>query len=120
MRWDTAKAAGSLRAPWRAYLVAVVAGVAAVGVAAALQPLIDEPTYVPLVAATAIAAWYGGPAAGLLSVAVGWLLAFFLVAPPRESVSIEHNEFVRWLVALAVGLLVVWFAWLARRSPDRP
>ena len=45
----------------------VLAGVA-VGLSGALMPLTDEPTYVPLVGAAALAAWYGGLGPAVLTI----------------------------------------------------
>jgi GAF domain-containing protein/anti-sigma regulatory factor (Ser/Thr protein kinase) len=115
VRWTTASA-GSLRAPWGAYAVAALAAAAALGLSAVLLPATDEPTYVPLVGAAALSAWYGGLGPGLVTVALAWPLAFFFVAPPRGSADIESGELASWLVALAVAVAIVWLAWLLRRS----
>src|SRR5262245_64360780 len=82
VRGFRASAASSLRTTWWIYVLAAAAAAAAVGVVAALLPLTDDPTYVPVIAATALVAWYGGVGPGLLSVAIGFALAYALVGPP--------------------------------------
>jgi GAF domain-containing protein/anti-sigma regulatory factor (Ser/Thr protein kinase) len=97
----------------------VLLAVVSVGVSAALLPLTDEPTYVPLVGAAAVAGWYAGVAAGLVVVAVAWPLALLAIAPPRGSFSADGDELSRMLVALAVALVILWLTWAIDRLRRR-
>ncbi|MEX2613146.1 MAG: GAF domain-containing protein, partial [Gaiellaceae bacterium] len=80
----------------------------------------EDPPYAVAVGAVAVAVWYGGFGPGLLSVAIGWPLAF--VAFVGESGSLDagtDEEQLRWVTALVVGLAVVWVSAVMRRGQER-
>jgi GAF domain-containing protein/anti-sigma regulatory factor (Ser/Thr protein kinase) len=97
----------------------VAAALAAIGLSGLLilADVVDTATYAPLVGAAAITAWYGGLGPALVSLALGWLAALFVLTEPHFSLTgLEGEEVVRWLVALVVALLVVWASFMTQRG----
>jgi GAF domain-containing protein/anti-sigma regulatory factor (Ser/Thr protein kinase) len=102
---------------WTPYVVAVALAVGALGTSRALAELTDRPIYAVLVAAVAISLWQGGLGPGLVTLAVNWSLAPFVV---------EANETFRdreaswtWSLTLASALAIVWVAVAMRRGQQR-
>lgn len=109
-------------ASWRAYGVAVLVSLAAIGLSGLLLAvdLADEASFAPLVGAAAVTAWYGGLGPALASVAVGWAGALYALTGTRFTFTgISRDELVGWLVALLVALLVVWASSAAQRGQRR-
>ena len=106
--------------PWRAYGLAVLATLVALGMVAALLPLTDQATYAPLLGAVVVAVWYGGLGPGLVSIALGWAFSYWALVRPRFSLDVAStDEFVRWLVPLVVALLIVSISWAMQRGLRR-
>lgn len=102
------------------YLFAVVSALVALGATVLLAPLTgDSPNYVLLVGAVAATVWYGGFGAAVATIVVGWGLALS-VALGSELLTLEtEDDLARWLVALGVGVSVVWVSYLMRRGHQR-
>lgn len=101
----------------RAYPLALFLVCVALVVSLVLLVWADVATLVPLVGAVAVAASYGGVGPSLAATAVGWSVAWFALMPPRYSLRMPATgEFLRWLIALGVALVVVWLTWLMRRT----
>jgi serine phosphatase RsbU (regulator of sigma subunit)/anti-sigma regulatory factor (Ser/Thr protein kinase)/uncharacterized protein YigA (DUF484 family) len=102
------------------YGTAALLACAAVGLVALLLPLTDRASFAPLVGAVAISVWLGGLGPGLLTVAIAWGAALFLLADPNYRLSFSgSDEAARWAVALVVALLVTWVAWVMQRGRKR-
>jgi PAS domain-containing protein len=98
--------------------LAVIA--AAVGVAAALRPLVDQGGFVVLVAGVAVALWLAGIGPAVVAAAAGTLGAWLFLFEPYVSPRIEDGDDVGRLVLLvAVFALVIGVGWLLLRSRDR-
>ena len=110
------------RARGRITAIAVggLVGVAGVVVAALCLSVSDQVTYAPLVGAVAVAVWAAGGVGGIASVVTGWLVAAWALTPPRASFEFQsREEFVRWAVALAVGVVVAAVGAGMRRGHER-
>jgi K+-sensing histidine kinase KdpD len=89
----------------RGVIAAVALGFAigAVGVliAEALNGLIDQVLYAPLLAAVAVAVWVAGRPGVIAALISGWALFAYAIIPPRMSASItSRDEFVGWLTSV--------------------
>ena len=101
------------------FLVAFVLMGLGLGASYLLQRTGSE-TYALMVAAAAISSWYGGTLPSLLSTAVGWGAAWYLLAGDEWSWSPpSRDELVRWLVPLVASLVVIWVSWALRRIGTR-
>lgn len=71
------------------YLVAIAATLTVLLLRLLLSPVIGDAAYFfPFVIAVTLSAWYGGLKPGLLSTALGSVLALFFFAPPLCSLRI--------------------------------
>lgn len=106
MKSETPRSAGSRPwqlKPWLAYLVAVLATAATLGLRLALDaPLGGRPTLVLFTLPIMLSAYLGGLRAGLLATVLSYLGASYYLLPPLHSFRDESVE--RWqqfFVALA-------------------
>jgi signal transduction histidine kinase len=90
------------------YAVAITVSLAAWGLTVGLAPALGGPNYLPFAAAVAIATWYGGASAGLVTSALSIVAIDFSFLPPTSAVELTHSEelldiamFV--VVAVAIG-----------------
>jgi serine phosphatase RsbU (regulator of sigma subunit)/anti-sigma regulatory factor (Ser/Thr protein kinase) len=85
-----------------------------------LFPVVDVPLYSILVGAVAVAVWYGGFGPGVLTIAIGWSIAPFLLRAEGESAGFDdREEFLTWAAPLVVALVVVWVSVAMRRGQER-
>jgi K+-sensing histidine kinase KdpD len=99
------------------YGTAAVLACASVAAVAALLPLTERATFTPMIGVVAVVVWYGGLGPGLLTIAIGWVGALFLLTEPRYSFTpSDRDEATRWAVSLAVALGITWVAWILRRG----
>ena len=104
----------------RRYGVAVASALGALVGARLIVPYADAPVYSLLVGAVAVSVWYGGLGPGLVTLAIAWAVGpFLLVAAGAPSGFHSHDDLLRWLVPLAVAVLVVWIYVLMRRLQQR-
>ncbi len=96
----------------RRYVLAFVSVLVAFAVRYALEPLLGEE--LPLmffVAASLIAAWYGGAVTGIIALLLGLFLAehFFVSGknPLRVHLSAESLQYVRYLFIASVGIILI-------------
>jgi serine phosphatase RsbU (regulator of sigma subunit)/anti-sigma regulatory factor (Ser/Thr protein kinase)/transcriptional regulator with GAF, ATPase, and Fis domain len=102
------------------YGVALVATAAGCLIATVLLEVSSDPIYAPLAGAVLLSAWYGGVGPAALSLAVGWTAALGLFVEPRgEFTSADTDDMTRWVVNLAVGVLIVVFAGAQRLGRRR-
>ncbi len=79
----------------------------------------NEPVYAFLVAAVAISVWYGGAGSGLITLAIGWLLAPFVLYPEQSFSLRDGDDLDRWGLSLVAALVVVWVSIVMRRGQQR-
>jgi serine phosphatase RsbU (regulator of sigma subunit)/anti-sigma regulatory factor (Ser/Thr protein kinase) len=79
----------------------------------------NEPVYAFLVGAVAISVWYGGAPSGLITLAIGWSLAPFVLYPDRTFSFREPDDLDRWALSLVAALAVVWVSLVMRRGQTR-
>jgi serine phosphatase RsbU (regulator of sigma subunit)/transcriptional regulator with GAF, ATPase, and Fis domain/anti-sigma regulatory factor (Ser/Thr protein kinase) len=92
------------------------AGLAIAG-SAALLPLTDEATYAPLVGMAAVVTYAAGLGSALAAVSTAWLITWVAITSSAEPWRIgDRQDFIRWLVALAIALVVVWLVWVVQRA----
>ena len=85
-----------------------------------LEGPVEGPIYALLVGAVAVAIWYGGFGPGLLTVAVGWSLAYVAFVGERAEVDTgTEDDLLRWSTAGVIGLAVVWVSAALRRGRER-
>jgi PAS domain S-box-containing protein len=110
-----------LRARVSAYLVAVTAVAAAVGLRAALAPLLgDNAPLMLLLLAPTIAAFHGGFGPGLFATLVAAPLGtYWFVAPYDSLVPPTPAEWVRVSVFVGMGALISWVVHARRRALGR-
>ncbi|MDR7094637.1 PAS domain S-box protein [Hydrogenophaga laconesensis] len=82
---------------WLRHGVAVLLTLLAVGVRLAVAPPEAGGRFITLTLATALSALYGGFLAGMLSMALGMLLANILMVPPYGSLSFANPTATFWL-----------------------
>ena len=71
------------------YLVAIAATLTVLLLRLLLSPLLGDSAYFfPFVIAATVSAWYGGLNPGLLSTAMGSVIAVFFFVPPHYSLKI--------------------------------
>lgn len=107
--------------PWRQrYGLALLATAAASLLALSLLAVSDSPIYAPLVGAVAVSAWLGGVGPAALSLAVGWLLAIWILVAPRGDFEIgSADDMTRWALNLVVAALIVVIAGALRLGRRR-
>ena len=114
------EAGPALRSFGRRYGVAVVSALVALLAARLLVPIAYAPVYSLLVGSVAVSVWYGGLGPGFVTLAIDWAVGpFLLVASGAPSGFHSRDDLLRWLVPLAVALLVVWIYFLMRRLQQR-
>jgi len=114
------EASPRLRSFGRRYGVAVVAALVALIGARLLVPIAYAPVYSLLVGSVAVSVWYGGLGPGFVTLAIDWAVGpFLLVASGAPSGFHSKDDLLRWVVPLAVALLVVWIYFLMRRLQQR-
>jgi serine phosphatase RsbU (regulator of sigma subunit)/anti-sigma regulatory factor (Ser/Thr protein kinase) len=104
------------------YLVALAAATAGILVTVALYQsnLSEQPIYAPLLAAVALASWYGGFAPSALVVVLGWSAALLMLAAPGEEVAFSNtDDQLRWLINLVVALVLAAIGGLLRVREER-
>jgi serine phosphatase RsbU (regulator of sigma subunit)/anti-sigma regulatory factor (Ser/Thr protein kinase) len=109
------------RSTRKRYGVAVLA--AAIGVSGdlLLSTVLDgTPLYAVLVGAVVLSVAYGGLGPGIVTLALAWTGALWLLEPPRGELAIEDgSEWVRWGAALAIAAFLLAFMVLLRRERER-
>jgi serine phosphatase RsbU (regulator of sigma subunit)/anti-sigma regulatory factor (Ser/Thr protein kinase) len=104
----------------RRYGVAVLCALCSLLAARLIVPYANAPVYSLLVGSVAVSVWYGGLGPGFLTLAIDWAVGpFLLVASGAPSGFHSRDDLLRWLVPLAVALLVVWIYFLMRRLQQR-
>jgi signal transduction histidine kinase len=96
----------------RRYGVAVLCVLVAFAIRYWLSPVLgEELPFMLFLAASLIAAWYGGAVAGIVALLLGLLLAshFFLPLknPPRMPYSEELLQFIRYLFTASLGIVLI-------------
>jgi PAS domain S-box-containing protein len=99
---------GSARNSWAGFFIAILLVVLAVLVTKAL-PFKESTTYVLLVFAVTLSAWYGGFSSGFLALVLATILSNFVLIPPPFSFS-ENDDLLRTLVFVTMSLIVSWWA----------
>ena len=104
-----------------AAVTGAVIGALGVLVAALVLEASDDIGYAPLVGAVAIAVWTAGAIGGVAAILCAWVLAIWALTLPHElSLRIESRaDFVRWAVALVVGIVVAGVGLGMRRRIER-
>lgn len=103
----------------RRYAVAVVCILVAFGIRYAFTPILgEELPFMLFIAAALVAAWYGGAAAGIVSLLLGLLLAdHFFLSRSRVDMS-EPQEilhFVRYFFTASLGIVLIEVLHRSRR-----
>ncbi len=110
-RWSGASGREALRAVARNLGVALLASLAALGVAFLLDPWLHQGVFVLFLGAVTLSAWYGGLGSGLLATAGGALaFSYFLTDPVHGQVTPGRGSAgvaVFVLVSLLITLLYV-------------
>jgi len=97
--------------------VAAALAVLAVAIGRFFLSPADGPQYALYVGAVAVAVWYGGFGAGLLTVVLCWSLSPLVMS--EGGVVVEGADAVRWVTSLVVALIVVWVSLVMRRGRQR-
>jgi signal transduction histidine kinase len=101
------------------YGLGVLAVSLALGAALFLQQFHFRDAAVPLfLFAVAIAAWYGGPGAGVLGLLLSCLLFAYFFVEPIYSIEIAPSEFPYFIIFASFAALVTWFS-AVRRKVER-
>jgi GAF domain-containing protein/anti-sigma regulatory factor (Ser/Thr protein kinase) len=79
----------------------------------------NEPIYAILVGAVATSVWYGGAGSGLLTLALAWSLAPFILYPDEAFSLGNRDDLDRWGLSLVAALAVVWVSLVMRRGQKR-
>src|SRR5579883_2607496 len=108
---EPAPDAAAEKPAWRRYAGALVCILVAFGVRYWISPLVgDELPFMLFIAASLVAAWYGGAVAGIVALLLGLLLAdhFFLVHG-RSGVThpTQALYFVRYLFTASLGVALI-------------
>ncbi len=104
------------------YLVALAAATAGVLVTVVLyqSSTTEQPVYGPLLAAVAVASWYGGFGPSALVIVVGWSAALGVLAAPEPTVAVSNtDDFTRWVINLGVALVLAGIGGLLRYREER-
>jgi len=97
-----------LQARWTAYLVALLAVAAALGLRALLTPWLGERVpYITIFGAVIVAAWYGGAGPAFFAAAAGWLGAELLFIPPLGTVVYRGIQQLLELVAYLLSTALI-------------
>jgi PAS domain S-box-containing protein len=109
-----------LRASWSAYLVAVLAVVAALALRAALAPWLGERVpFITLFGGVIVAAWFGGFGPAIFAAVLGWLGAEMAFIPPVGGISFRGaGQLVELLAYLFSTVLIGALAELMRRARE--
>jgi PAS domain S-box-containing protein len=98
----------TLRSSWAGYVVALAALAGALGLRAALDPLVGGGAATTTVyAAIAIAVWFGGFLPGLAVALAGYVASNYFFIEPRGSVSIASARELGQLIGYAASSLVI-------------
>jgi GAF domain-containing protein/anti-sigma regulatory factor (Ser/Thr protein kinase) len=104
----------------RRYLVALAITVVGLGASVLVLQASEVAIFSPILAAAAVAVWYGGVGPGLVSVAIGWAAALLVLSESWFDASATDGEqTLGWLVALLSALIVVAVATTMRRGQER-
>ncbi|HEU0336251.1 MAG TPA: GAF domain-containing protein [Gaiellaceae bacterium] len=104
----------------RRYLVALAATALGIGASILVMQASDIAIFSPILAAAAVAVWYGGLGPGVVSVAIGWAAGLAVLSEPWFSFSVDDREqTLGWIVALLSALIVVGVATAMRRGQER-
>ncbi len=104
------------------YGLALGAGVVGLATTAALLEtnVSSEPIYAPMLAAVALAAWYGGLGPALVSVALGWAAASWLFVDGDSWLSSGGvDNMARWWINLVVAMAIAGFGGILRTRGER-
>lgn len=108
-----------LRSAIQPYGLAVLAVSLALGAALFVQQLHFRVAAVPLfLFAVAIAAWYGGAGAGVLSLLLSCLLFAYFFVEPIYSIYIAPSELPYFIIFASFAALITWFS-AVRRKVER-
>jgi signal transduction histidine kinase len=108
-----------LRSAIQPYGLAVLAVSLALGAALFVQQLHFRVAAVPLfLFAVAIAAWYGGAGAGVLSLLLSCLLFVYFFVEPIYSIYIAPSELPYFIIFASFAALITWFS-AVRRKVER-
>ena len=107
-----------MHARWTAYLVALLAVAAALGLRALLTPWLGERVpYITIFGAVIIAAWYGGARPAIFAAATGWLGAELLFIPPVGTIVYRGaHQLVELLAYLMSTALIAGLAGAMHRT----
>jgi GAF domain-containing protein/anti-sigma regulatory factor (Ser/Thr protein kinase) len=106
--------------PARRYLVALAATAVGIGASLLVLQASEVAIFAPILAAAALAVWYGGLGPGLVSVALGWAVALLVLSQSWFAFSAtDQEQTLGWLVALLSALVVVGVATAMRRGQER-
>jgi signal transduction histidine kinase len=98
------------------YGLAVLAVSLALGAALFIQQFHFRVAAVPLfLFAVAIAAWYGGPGAGVLGLLLSCLLFAYFFVEPIYSIYIAPSELPYFIIFASFAALITWFSAVRRR-----
>ena len=104
----------------RRYGVAVICALSGLLLARLIVAYADAPLYSLLLGAVVVSVFYGGVGPGLVTTAIAWTVAPFMLVPPGTQAGINsRNELWRWAIPLAVALMVIWINLLVRRTQER-
>ena len=102
------------------YGLAVAVGLGSIVVARLVEyETSNDPIYSFLVGAVAISVWYGGAGSGLVTLAIGWSLAPFILYPDQTFSVRDPDDLERWGLSLVAALVVVWVSIVMRRGQKR-
>jgi signal transduction histidine kinase len=105
-----------LRSAIQPYGLAVLAVSLALGAALFIQQFHFRVAAVPLfLFAVAIAAWYGGPGAGVLGLLLSCLLFAYFFVEPIYSIYIAPSELPYFIIFASFAALITWFSAVRRR-----
>ncbi len=97
---------------WRRYLVGLACVLCAFGIRYWLTPILgEELPFMFFVAASLVAAWYGGAATGIVALLLGLCLADFFFLPPRGVAGVPHSvellQFIRYFFTASLGIALI-------------
>ena len=85
-----------------------------------IVPYAEAPLYSLLLGAVVVSVFYGGVGPGLVTTAIAWTVAPFMLVPSGTEAGLNsRNELWRWAIPLAVALMAVWINFLVRRTQER-
>ena len=104
--------------PVRRYAIAVAAVAASFACTLLLQPLFPYPFLFLFLVGVMISAWFGGLAAGLLSVIASILLVDYFFLPPARSFQISTTAEAYFVAFIACALVASWVSAAKKKSED--